>query len=300
MGILNSKWLRVLVAIFAMLSFTVIWTGCNDDDDNDNDNTLSAVLRGSQEVPPVTTDAEGTGTAVITDNSTSIDVTLNTTGNFTSAVTLAHIHVGQVGEDGPIIFNLFTGGTFPSTLTVTLTSANLIPQPAEGINTFSDAVNAMMNGETYFNVHTVLNPDGEIRGQIGPATMVASLDGAQVVPTVATATTGNATVQFNNDQSQVKVTMSLDGINNISSSTLNLGPSGENGLPIFNLFGSGSFSGEKTKTVTSSNLIEQSSEGINDFDDAVNAILSQQTYIIVNTQALPNGQIRGDIVPPLL
>ena len=39
---------------------------------------------------------------------------------------------------------------------------------AEGtINVDADFVTALRNGELYVNVHTVANPSGEIRGQIG-------------------------------------------------------------------------------------------------------------------------------------
>ena len=50
--------------------------------------------------------------------------------------------------------------------TVTLTAADFRPDPADGINTFQDAVDAMLSGNTYFNIHTVRFPMGEIRGQL--------------------------------------------------------------------------------------------------------------------------------------
>jgi len=112
----------------------------------------------------VTTAASGIGTVLINESRTQMQVTLNT--QELQNVTAAHIHVGPPGVNGPVIFDLFTGGTFPSTLVVNLTAADLQPRPAEGINTFQDAVNAILAGNTYFNVHTVANPAGEIRGQI--------------------------------------------------------------------------------------------------------------------------------------
>jgi hypothetical protein len=42
----------------------------------------------------------------------------------------------------------------------------LVPQAAQGINTFTDAINAIFSGNAYVNVHTVTNPTGEIRGQL--------------------------------------------------------------------------------------------------------------------------------------
>jgi hypothetical protein len=80
----------------------------------------------------------------------------------------AHIHFGAPGVEGPVIFpflNFPTGVTSGSYSTV-LTAANLMPDPADGINTFADAVNAIAGGHTYYNIHTVNFPNGEIRGQL--------------------------------------------------------------------------------------------------------------------------------------
>jgi CHRD domain/PEP-CTERM motif len=57
----------------------------------------------------------------------------------------------------------------------TLTSASLLPDPADGINTFAEAVNAIEAGQTYFNIHTVAFPGGEIAGQITVIPEPASL-----------------------------------------------------------------------------------------------------------------------------
>src|SRR5262249_3987625 len=61
----------------------------------------------------------------------------------------------------------FPGGIASGQFTTTLTAADFRPDPADGINTFQDAVNAMLSGNTYFNIHTTQYPGGEIRGQIG-------------------------------------------------------------------------------------------------------------------------------------
>src|SRR5208283_3810089 len=70
-----------------------------------------------------------------------------------------------------------TSGTYPSapaTVTI-LTPASLILDPADGINTFAQAVSAIEAGETYFNIHTVAYPGGEIAGQITVVPEPASL-----------------------------------------------------------------------------------------------------------------------------
>src|SRR5262249_26987754 len=78
---------------------------------------------------------------------------------------------GQVrlgGADGPVLFTL---PTFPQDattgeFTTTLTAANFIPEPPNGINNFADAVNAVLSGRANFTIFTNQSPAGEISGQI--------------------------------------------------------------------------------------------------------------------------------------
>ena len=53
-----------------------------------------------------------------------------------------------------------------SSLALSLGPADLVPAPGAGVTSFEDAVAALVSGNAYFNVHTMANPDGEIRGQI--------------------------------------------------------------------------------------------------------------------------------------
>jgi len=97
-----------------------------------------------------------------------------------SPIFMAHIHLGPKGRNGPVLLWLFgdssnnpagtplprDDGPFTGEISGTLTAANLVPQPALGINTFEDAIANLLNGNTYVNVHTTVNPGGEVRGQI--------------------------------------------------------------------------------------------------------------------------------------
>jgi hypothetical protein len=127
---------------------------------------LNASLSGAQEVPPIISAATGTAMVTIDAARTTITVTLTTQG-FATPVTASHIHFGPAGTNGGVIFSLFAApAVFPATLTKTLTSADFSPDVAHGIITFADAVNAILLGNTYINVHTQANLGGEIRGQL--------------------------------------------------------------------------------------------------------------------------------------
>jgi hypothetical protein len=129
---------------------------------------LSATINGAQMVPPVQTAA--TGAATVSVNNALTQITFLLTHQGLTNITGAHIHVGAPGQNGPNILNLATAD-FASGTTGTLTAANLIPAPAQGINTFDDAVNAILAGNTYVEIHTATV---EIRGQVGPVHIVGT------------------------------------------------------------------------------------------------------------------------------
>jgi len=79
---------------------------------------------------------------------------------------MAHIHNGAPGVAGPIVVTLYSNVAQPTTpngvfASGTLTDANL---PA-GV-TIASLKTLIASGNAYVNVHTTLNPNGEIRGQI--------------------------------------------------------------------------------------------------------------------------------------
>ena len=111
----------------------------------------SIALSGAQEVPPVTTQASGTGSiSVGYDKAVSGSVT--TTG---IAATAAHIHVGAAGSNGPVIVPLAK------------TSDNTWSVPA-GSRLTDAQYDSYKAGNLYVNVHSAKNPGGEVRAQLKP------------------------------------------------------------------------------------------------------------------------------------
>ncbi len=136
-------------------------------------------LFGAQEVPAVTTPLKGVFTMTLDETARQIMYTLQgvNIADASSAVQQAHIHTGLVGENGPVNLFLCTDlnnapvGAPPlcnglaATVSGTLTAADLIA--AGGTDIFADVVAGLNAGAMYVNAHTVDNPGGEIRGQIG-------------------------------------------------------------------------------------------------------------------------------------
>lgn len=126
-----------------------------------------AMLEGSEEVPPVRTEAFGNVKFKVSrdERRMSFRLTVNNLDNFTQA----HIHIGRRGVNGPVVVFLF--GPVDPDISVSkgvvegvITSGDLVG-PLEG-EPLSTLIDLMLDGKTYVNAHTAQNPDGEIRGQI--------------------------------------------------------------------------------------------------------------------------------------
>jgi hypothetical protein len=139
---------------------------------------INLTLVGANEVPPVTTTA--TGKFLGTVGATSLSFTLTATAG-ASPFTMAHIHMGAAGTNGPIVAFLFgpvTAGVNGINVSGTITQANLIGPLAGNMSGFMAALAA---GNLYVNAHTLANPGGEIRAQI-PAAAKAPTVGTGVAP----------------------------------------------------------------------------------------------------------------------
>jgi hypothetical protein len=80
----------------------------------------------------------------------------------------AHIHVGGVGVNGPVVVPLYAGkdvGAFSGILSSGTITAKDLDGPLKG-KTMDDLFAAIKSGGAYVNVHTVKNPGGEARGQV--------------------------------------------------------------------------------------------------------------------------------------
>jgi hypothetical protein len=121
-----------------------------------------ATLSGQEEVPP--TNSQATGMAEFTVTGENAEYSVNASN--IQGVTAGHIHSGGQRENGPIVVTLFKNDSPTNEVSETGSiTADKLEGPMAG-KQLTDLVNAMSNGETYVNIHTEQNPNGEIRGQI--------------------------------------------------------------------------------------------------------------------------------------
>lgn len=129
---------------------------------------LTAVLSGGNEAPaPILTGA--TATAEVFVNIATKDVTYKIQiFNIPSGTTAGHFHVGSAGVAGPVVVDLAPPRDISNdyVLTGTATAASLRPNAERGIRDWDDFIQSLVGGQTYLNIHTAVNPGGEIRGQL--------------------------------------------------------------------------------------------------------------------------------------
>jgi hypothetical protein len=130
--------------------------------------TIKVNLTGSEEVPPVQTEAIGVAEFIV-GGTDSIGYSVKATD--IEGATAGHVHLGAKGENGPIVVTLFKYDTPMNQVSENGTiTADKLEGPLAG-KQISDLAAAGANGTLYVNVHTEQNPNGEIRGQGGNPTM---------------------------------------------------------------------------------------------------------------------------------
>ena len=162
MSIIKSTKILTIVAIAVVIAAGAITTN-SIGITSAQEQKFMAKLSGQDEVPP--TNSQATGMAEFTPMGTdSAMYSVNATN--IQGVTAGHIHSGQQGENGPIVVTLFK---YDSPMNEVSESGSITADKLEGPmagKQLSDLTTAMSNGETYVNIHTEQNPNGEIRGQV--------------------------------------------------------------------------------------------------------------------------------------
>lgn len=113
--------------------------------------SFTADLKGASEVPPTT--SQGTGNVTATYDTAAKKLSWKgTVSGLTGNATAAHFHgPAEPGKNAGVLVPApgVTTGAFEGSATLT-----------------DDQAKALTAGQTYFNVHTAANPNGELRGQV--------------------------------------------------------------------------------------------------------------------------------------
>jgi len=147
--------MKKLIAKLSLVVVLAALAGCSTYSNNmpswmPGSNAIKVNLTGTDEVPPLSVPGSGSGTIRVEDDGT-------VSGSITTkdvAGTMAHIHRGAKGTNGPVIVPLDKNG---DTYTV----------PA-GRKLTPEQIKDLKAGNLYVNVHTAKNKGGEVRGQLTP------------------------------------------------------------------------------------------------------------------------------------
>jgi uncharacterized protein (TIGR03118 family) len=230
---------------------------------------FTAYLDGPSEVP---VNAEvGTGIGAFSLEGSNLTYYISFSG-LTGPATAGHIHAP---------FTPLTSGGVMIPFTVPAATSGTI---SGKVSLTQDQITNLVNGLCYVNIHTAVHSGGEIRGQIVPLHMVATMNGASEVPAVPGNGTATASLTFVG--SRLFYTVNYSGLSSPGTAmhihgpadpTIGAGvlvplnaPSGTNGTV------SGSV------TLNPQNLAY---------------LLAGQTYLNIHTVNNGGGEIRGQIWP---
>jgi CHRD domain-containing protein len=130
---------------------------------------FTANLVGQAVVPPTNSKATGTSEFTLSSEGASMNYEVYVTN--IDGVTLAQIYEGQENENGPAVSTLIRfkditpSGQVNGLLTQGIITAENLEGPLSG-KQVSDLTELMENNNTYVEIQTTKNPNGEIRGQI--------------------------------------------------------------------------------------------------------------------------------------
>jgi len=218
-----------------------------------------------------------TGTAnikLLSDNS--IEYTIAVVGLAAAdALTNAHIHVGDVITNGPVILGfspVFTGSN----------AAGIITNIR---STFIDSLKDNAN-ELYFNVHSTQVPGGLVRGQMNTSLEMAEylvLTGAEEVPATTTTATAEFLFRLTSDKkAYIKLTpANLEATDAWTAAHIHKATTGVNGSVILGFYANaGEFGTVKVSTVT---------------DALFTSLKTDPIYANAHTTSKPGGLIRAQI-----
>lgn len=125
----------------------------------------AGVSLGAFQVPPVASAAVGISGYALVDGGTTMLLVVQSFG--LADLTMAHLHLGAAGQNGPVVADLIANAATavtPEFFIAALKTGDLAGQLAD--YPLDALVNRIEAGDIYVNLHTTAFPSGEIRGQL--------------------------------------------------------------------------------------------------------------------------------------
>jgi CHRD domain len=266
---------RTWLGVLASVGFAAGLAACGGgSDDNEGGSTATAPtaveqitvnLSGEQEAPaPIVTGAIGTATFELDRGASTFKGTVTVDG---VEATVAHIHMGEAGTAGAVVFPLTVQGNTATLASTTLSAAQLADLDA---------------GKYYVNVHSAKNASGEIRGQIGREVYRVFLDGSQKPTPVATQAKGEGLLVLDPKTGVLTGEIESTGLD-VTATDIRAGAAGASGAKLFDLQDHGAHGHYQLPADTKLTAAQMDN------------LRAGRWYINVQSAANPNGEIRGQI-----
>jgi hypothetical protein len=257
---------------------------------------------GNEEVTPV--NSQGAGAAFFSLNPDGSTLNFQIRVANTTGVFAAHLHQAPAGANGPVVVTLLMqdpSGLVNGVLAEgMITNENLVGPLLD--MEIMDLIKEIQNGNIYVNIHTSVNPSGELRGQVSEIkpefnnNFNVKLSGLNEVPSVISDAVGVAKFRFNSDNSALNFQINVDNISDIKFSHIHLAKPGMNGPVVITLNSekmNGPVEGVYAKgTLTMASLVGKLMGG--DLMILKEAMRSKYAYVNVHTDQVPSGELRGN------
>lgn len=250
-------------------------------------------LTGADEVPEVATAASGVAAVTFDIASRTAQIHLNLE-NVASTVSGVNVQQQFAGHNGPGVLSL---------------QDDMMEAPGDPDHWFLDDLtlstaqdDAYSAGELYFNVNTLDNPNGELRGQIVPDDIdvfFTDLTGLQVVgdgitiQAVQTTATAEAATTGDPATQSVTIYVNTTDLDDATSVTINQAPEGQHG-PVILTLGAEPNDDNPNDGITRRWFV--ANQQLTPAQWA--AYSSQGLYANVTTPAHPVGEVRGQLIVP--
>lgn len=243
------------------------------------DITILSKLSGFEVVPAVNSTGEGTASLTVNDQSGVLSGSVSVIG-LKGVPTIAHLHEGAPGGNGSIMLTLEADADFPNRFSV---PANTVLTPEQ--------LQSVLSGQSYWQVHSTVEPAGELRAQVIPSDsslvrLEAPLRGEEVVAPVNTDASGMGVLLLDSSSGALYGALSAKALQgDPTAAHIHSGSPGSNGGIMLELTQDTDdnhlFSVPGNTTLSSENLA---------------ALMGDAGYFQVHSSAHALGEIRGQLL----